>query len=143
MKRTTYAILAGSLAFGLTAAAAAGISFTIGSLDPLPGTTSDTESISTTACDGTYAITWTYDSTGYVTAFQATRTAPDPDPNGKFCKSVPAYISIEQGLGSVISSYSGTTSSAGDFSGTFTTPFIAAEGNTVFLQIGPEAYGGI
>ena len=150
MKRTTYAVLAGSFAFGLTAAAATGVAFTISSVQNVPGTDSDTEIISTTSCDGTYAIEWTIDQNGYVTAFTATRTAPSPeDPNGSFCESVPAEITVSRS-GMDLSSYYGTTDASGNFSGSFdnssitNVSFIAAASDVVKLEIGPNAgVGGV
>lgn len=141
MKRTTYAVLAGSFAFGLTAAAATGVAFTISSVQNVPGTDFDTEIIATTSCDGTYAVEWTIDQYGFVTAFTATRTAPSPeDPNGSYCESVPASITVSRS-GSPLSSYYGSTDSSGNFAGTFDgqSTFIAAANDEVKLEIGPNA----
>lgn len=139
MSRFSYAVLAGALAFGLTAAAATGTAFTISSVQNVPGTDSATQVVATTSCDGTYAITWTIDQYGFVTGYTATRTAPDPDTNGDFCKNVPAAISVSRG-GSVLSSDYGTTDAlTGNFSGTFDQTFVADAGDVVELEIGPNA----
>lgn len=139
MKRTTYAILAGSLAFGLTAAAATGVAFTISSVQNVPGTDSDTEVVATSSCTGTYDITWTINAFGYATAFTATRTAPTPDPDGSFCKGVPAYLSITRS-GMLMDSATGTTDeTTGNFTGSLSNSVIMSANDTVELEIGPNA----
>jgi hypothetical protein len=145
MKRTTYAILAGSLAFGLTAAAASGVAFTIGTVQNVPGTDSDTEVIATSSCTGTYNVTWTIDSNGYVTGYTATRVAPDPDPDIAYCLGVPAYIEVRSSDGGTIrdSGYGTTDGTTGDFTGTFANTFIAQATDVVELEIGPNAGSGI
>lgn len=138
MKRSTYAILTGTLAFGLTAAAAAGTAFTINSVEDVGSTDTATISVGSSPCTGVYDIDWSFDSMGFVTGFTATRTAPDPDPNLEFCASMPALLTISNS-GTDVASYYGTTETNGDFIGTFQQgAALVLTSYTVALQIGPN-----
>lgn len=140
MRKSTYAILTGTLAFGLTAAAAAGTAFTINSVTDTPGTETATITVSQSPCTGTYDIDWTFDQFGYVTGFSATRTAPTPDPNLEFCASMPAALMVSNGGGSTPSYWYGTTDTSGSIlTKTFDVPLIVGANAEVSLQIGPGA----
>lgn len=142
MRKFSYVAVSAALAFGLTAAAAAGTAFTIASVEDVGSTDSATISVGSSPCTGTYDIDWTFDSFGYVTAFDAVRTPPVPDDNLAFCASMPAYLEITNS-GNVIASYYGTTETNGDFTGTFSNgAALVLQTYTVTLQIGPNT-GGI
>ena len=139
MRKSTYAILTGTLAFGLTAAAATGTAFTISSVQNAPGTDTATANVTNSSCGGTYDIDWTFNSYGQVTAFTATRTAPTPtDDSLQFCASMPFAFQVlpSGGPGETVF---GTTDAEGDATGTFLMPWILGTGSTVSLEIGPDA----
>ena len=139
MRKSTYAILTGTLAFGLTAAAATGTAFTINSVQNAPGTDTATANVTNSSCGGTYDIDWTFNSSGQVTAFTATRTAPTPtDDSLQFCASMPFAFQVlpSGGPGETVL---GTTDAEGDATGTFVSPWILGTGSTVSLEIGPDA----
>lgn len=139
MKRSTYALLTGTLAFGLTAAAAAGTAFTIGSVQDVGSTDSASIAVGSSPCTGTYAISWTFDSLGYVTGFDADRTPPaGSDDNLEFCANMPAALTVTNS-GSVVASFYGTTDLAGELTGTFSPgAALVLNAYSVTLQIGPN-----
>ena len=140
MRKSTYAILTGTLAFGLTAAAAAGTAFTIGTVENAPGTDTATASVTNSSCGGTYDIDWTFNSSGQVTAFTATRTAPTPtDDSLEFCASMPFAFAITPGGMGPGETVTGTTDASGNASGTFMMSWILGAGTSVSLEIGPDS----
>lgn len=140
MKRSTYALLTGTLAFGLTAAAAAGTAFTISSVQDVGSTDSATIAVGSSPCTGTYAISWTFDSFGYVTGFDAERTPPaGSDDNLPFCADMPASLTVTNS-GTEIATFYGNTDAQGELlAKQFTTPSaLVLNSYTVTLQIGPN-----
>lgn len=137
MRKSTYAILTGTLAFGLTAAAATGTAFTIGTVEKAPGTDTATASVTNSSCEGTYDIDWTL-SAGKVSAFTATRTAPVPDTSLDSCASMPFSFTVTPSVGPG-ETYYGTTDSSGNASGTFMMAWTLGAGTSVSLEIGPDA----
>ena len=98
MRRLSRAIITGSLAFSLVAAAAAGTAFTINSVEGIPITTTDAAVISIEPCDGDYDIDWTVEQ-GQIVGFEATRTPPSTlsDPGLQYCADMPWALYIAEG----------------------------------------------
>ncbi len=154
MRRFTRPLVVGSLAFGLVAAAAAGTTFTIGSVAASPTTADNAIIIDEEGCGGTYAIDWSV-SGGLIVGITATRTAPDPDDSLEYCANMPyaVYVSdgpaTDDGLGNVtaanwVMEWYGTTDSVGDILAAATTPTVSGSlvldaGEAVKIEIGPEA----
>ena len=100
MRRTTFGIVGGSIAFALTAASAIGTGIVVNSVEDVRGVTSDTVTVAESLCDGTYDITWAENilGDGSIDGATATRTAPAaPDPTLPFCAGAPAKIEIYDG----------------------------------------------
>ena len=115
-KKSTLGLVAGALAFGLTAASAAVTSFTINSVQSTGSTEVVSAVLTTSPCTGVYDITWNVDSAGRVTGGTATRTAPaGTDDNLKFCADVPAGMKILNGSDQLLAEVEGTTDSSGNF----------------------------
>ncbi len=143
-KKTTLGLVAGALAFGLTAASAAVTSFTINSVQNTGSTDIAAATVTTSPCTGAYDITWTIDQAGAVSGGQATRTAPiGTDSNLPFCANAPAGLRILDSSNTQLAVVYGTTDSKGDFS--FTSWYdtlnasnpILTSGYKVELAIGP------
>jgi len=139
MRKTTSLVLAGAMAFGLTAAAAQVTAFTIDTVEEVPGTDSATATIATGVCTGTYAVDFTQDEFGYTDGGTATRTAPDPDPNLSFCADAVAYVELRSADASELTSWSGSTDESGNITFSFENTYVADDGWEVEIEIGPDA----
>jgi hypothetical protein len=153
MRRLTRPLIVGALSFGLVAAAAAGTTFTIGTVEAAPITAVDADLIGTTGCDGTYDVEWTL-ANGFINGITATRTASTPeDDNLEYCAD--AFYSIyiaanaDDGSGGIdptatwVNEWNGTTDASGNIDASAVSPtsgqFALEEGTAVLIQIGPNA----
>ena len=141
MRKPSSLLLAGAMAFGLTAASAAVTAFTIGTVEEVPGTDTATAVIAEGPCTGTYNVDFTQDAFGFTNGGTATRVAPEaPDTNLKFCASTPAYVELfDTDNPSTSTTWYGTTDADGDIAFSFANTLIAQDGWTVRITIGPEA----
>jgi len=95
MRRFSRAIITGSLAFSLVAAAAAGTAFTVNSVEGIAIASAAAEVVNTEPCTGTYDITWEVMS-GKITGFGATRIVPSTqsDPGLAYCLDMPYALLV-------------------------------------------------
>jgi hypothetical protein len=95
MRRFSRAIITGSLAFSLVAAAAAGTAFTVNSVEGVALTAAAADSVAFEPCTGSYDITWAV-SSGVIEGVQAKRVVPNTtsDPGLAFCKDMPYLIYV-------------------------------------------------
>jgi len=132
MRTITNGLVAGSLAFGLVAAAATGTAFTLNAAG-IPGTDKATALLNAEYCDGTYEIEWVT-SSGALTGFTATRTAPAAeDTNLEYCAEMPYELTIAG-----MSESTGITDQDGNISDTLSSPLVT-DNDEVALEIGPDA----
>ena len=102
MRRITYGIIGGSIAFALTAASAIGTGIVLNSVEDVRGVTSDTITVSESLCDGNYNIQWTEAVSGNgqidgATAERSLVPADPADPTLPFCANAPASLEIYDG----------------------------------------------
>ena len=102
MRRVTYGVIGGSIAFALTAASAIGTGIVLQSVEDVRGITSDSITVAESLCDGTYDITWneSLDGSGMIVGAEAVRTLPTGatgDPTLPFCAGAPAVLEIYDG----------------------------------------------
>lgn len=102
MRRVTYGVIGGSIAFALTAASAIGTGIVLQSVEDVRGITSDSITVAESLCDGTYDITWneSIDGSGAIEGAEAVRTLPTGatgDPTLPFCAGAPAVLEIYDG----------------------------------------------
>ena len=143
MRKPSSLLLAGAMAFGLTAASAAVTAFTIGTVEEVPGTDSASKVIATGSCTGTYNVDFTQNEFGFTIGGTATRVAPDPaedpeDANARFCQDQQAKVLLTASTGTAV--WYGETEANGDVIFTFDGGgVIAGAGDQVAITIGPEA----
>jgi hypothetical protein len=168
MRRISRAIITGSLAFSLVAAAAAGTAFTVNSVEGVALTAAAADSVAFEPCTGAYDITWAV-SSGVIGGVQAKRVVPNTtsDPGLAFCKDMPYAIYVVDDIDDLTLDGSnrltvraeidalatngslewiGTTdATTGDVNDLTTAPatsgLILDEGSAVVLVIGPLAWG--
>lgn len=162
MRRFSRAIITGSLAFSLVAAAAAGTAFTVNSVEGVALTAAAADSVAFEPCDGAYDVTWAV-SSGVIEGVQAKRVVPNTtsDPGLAFCKDMPYLIYVVDDINSLTLDTEGrltdlteldtltpewmgtTDATTGDVEALTTVPFtsglILDEGAVVVLVIGPLA----
>jgi len=95
MRRFSRAIITGSLAFSLVAAAAAGTSFTVNSVEGIAIASAAAEVVNTEPCTGTYDISWEV-AAGKITGFEAKRIVPSTqsDPGLAYCLDMPYALLV-------------------------------------------------
>lgn len=95
MRRLSRAIITGSLAFSLVAAAAAGTAFTVNTVEGIAIASAAADTIDTEPCTGAYDITWAT-STGKITGFNAERIPPSTtsDPGLQYCTDMPYALIV-------------------------------------------------
>jgi hypothetical protein len=170
MRRFSRAIITGSLAFSLVAAAAAGTAFTVNSVEGVALTAAAADSVAFEPCTGAYDITWAV-SSGVIEGVQAKRVVPNTtsDPGLAFCKDMPYAIYVVNDIddltldgsgrltnrtevvalfadGDATLEWIGTTdATTGDVNDLGTAPttsgLILDQGAVVVLVIGPLAWG--
>lgn len=150
MRQIIRALLVGSLAFGLIAAAASGATFGITLQDIVRTETSDASAdlvVDFASCEGSYHIEWEIEG-GDITGFTATRAEEDPDPH---CanQSFQLFVSRLEGVdedgapawGRIlpVDTEEDKTDANGNITATFMEPFDAGDRDEISLAIGPEA----
>jgi len=170
MRRFSRAIITGSLAFSLVAAAAAGTAFTVNSVEGVALTAAAADSVAFEPCTGSYDITWAV-SSGVIEGVQAKRVVPNTtsDPGLAFCKDMPYAIYVVDDIDDLTLDSSGrltdrtevealfaagdaslewigtTDATTGDVNDLTTAPatqgLILDQGAVVVLVIGPLAWG--
>jgi len=157
MRRIIQAVLVGSLAFGLVAAAASGASLGLTLQDVIRiGTFDETAEVSVAwnQCEGFYAIEWEIEGESIV-GFSATRTTEDdPDDTLEFCANqvyrlvVNEFVPADPDDGQEFDAWGGAvyvptvddqTDEDGNIEATFEEPFDLRDRDEVTLLIGPEA----
>lgn len=99
MRRLSRAIITGSLAFSLVAAAAAGTAFTVNTVEGIAVASAAADTIDTEPCTGAYDITW-QTTAGLITGFDAERipTSTTSDPGLQYCTDMPYALIVVTAL---------------------------------------------
>jgi len=150
MRRLIHALLVGSLAFGLVAAAASGATMGLVLEDVIRVGTGDaraTVNVIERACEGDYEIFWEYAADGVtIQGFSAYRTPEDePDAGLAFCAGRSFVLQLSDGMGGWIELDVSTGTLTDENGGILGARFSALEGiqfedgDEVRLVIGPEA----
>jgi hypothetical protein len=156
MRRAVPALLTGSLAFGLIAAAASSATFglTLQSVVRL-GTFDETAElvVISNSCEGEYLIEWDVDG-AEIRGFSAQRTVDDPDDSLEFCAGQPFALLVssfipeelndladEDGWGPIaqVPTNERETDEQGEIVATFVDPFDPGDRDEITLLIGPRA----
>jgi len=148
MRRAIHALLAGSLAFGLIAAAASSATFGLTLQDIVRAGTSEASAelvVGYAGCEGAYHIEWVFED-DVIIGFSATRTIEDPDETLVYCANQPfqllvsAFLDEETRAALVpVSTVEDETDDNGDIAATFLDPLDAGDRDEIVLLIGPEA----
>jgi hypothetical protein len=154
MRRVIRALLVGSLAFGLVAAAASGASLGLTLQDVIRVGTFDQSadvSVIFEECEGEYLIEWDIEGQS-ILGFTATRNSDaDPDDSLEFCAEQPYRLAVsrydadseEWGRFDYVATSDDNenlTDGSGDITATFDDEdFDLQDGDEVMLLIGPEA----
>jgi len=150
MRRIVHALLVGSLAFGLVAAAASGATMGLVLEDVIRVGTGDaraTVNVIERACEGDYDIFWDYAADGEtIQGFSAYRTPQEePDEGLTFCAGRSFVLQVSDGMGGWIE-LEVTTSTLTDENGGIQGALFSAvegvrfeDGDEVRLVIGPQA----
>jgi hypothetical protein len=148
MRRVMKALLAGSLTFGVIAAAASGATFGLTIEDIVRvGTVDRAASVTFVerVCDGDYEIFWERDGATII-GFSAYReSASDPDDGLAFCANQPFVLQISDGMDGWVEEEVSTSKVTDEMGGILAARFLALggiqfdHGDQVRLVIGPEA----
>jgi hypothetical protein len=153
MRRVIRALLVGSLAFGLVAAAASGASLGLTLQDVIRvGTFAEFAEVSVSfeECEGGYLIEWDIEGQS-ILGFTATRTTDaDPDVTLEFCAGQPYQLAVsrydadneEWGAFVYVATSDDNENRSdgdGDIAATFDETFELQDRDEVALYIGPEA----
>jgi hypothetical protein len=150
MRRLIHALLVGSLAFGLVAAAASGATMGLVLEDVIRVGTGDaraTVNVIERACEGAYEIFWEYaEDSVTILGFSAYRTPEDePDEGLAFCAGRSFVLQLSDGMGGWIELDVSTSTLTDENGGILGARFSTLEGiqfedgDEVRLVIGPEA----
>lgn len=146
IRQAIRALLAGSLAFGLIAAAASGATFGLTVQDIVRIGTSEASAelvVEFAGCEGTYHIEWQMDGDD-ISGFTATRADDDEDDplcaNQSFRLLLSAFIDEDTWSALVaVPTLEDETDADGNITATFVEPFDPGDRDEIVLVIGPGA----
>jgi hypothetical protein len=148
MRKVIHAVLAGTLTFGIIAAAASSATFGLTLEDVVRvGTVDAAASVVFVdrVCDGEYEIFWELDGTTII-GFSAYREpGVDPDDGLAFCANQPFVLQVSDGMGGWVEAEVATDTFTDEHGGILAARFMDPggirfeDGDQVRLIIGPEA----